>query len=91
MKKNKEWVRILKFVLFSASAGVIQFGSFALLNELLLAMLFNIFDIKHFVELHLQPSFHLQIQCQHHKSHAASIGVLCCVHTSNHMPGRLAS
>jgi putative flippase GtrA len=33
MKKNKEWVRILKFVLFSASAGVIQFGSFALLNE----------------------------------------------------------
>ena len=31
--KNKEWVRILKFVLFSASAGVIQFGSFALLNE----------------------------------------------------------
>lgn len=33
MKRNKEWVRILKFVLFSASAGVIQFGSFALLNE----------------------------------------------------------
>ena len=33
MKKNKEWVRVLKFVLFSASAGVIQFGSFALLNE----------------------------------------------------------
>ena len=33
-KKNKqEWVRVLKFVLFSASAGVIQFGSFALLNE----------------------------------------------------------
>ena len=34
MKKNKEWVRILKFVLFSASAGIIQFGSSALLNEL---------------------------------------------------------
>lgn len=34
MMKSKEWVRILKFVLFSASAGVIQFGSFALLNEL---------------------------------------------------------
>jgi putative flippase GtrA len=34
MIKSKEWVRILKFVLFSASAGVIQFGSFALLNEL---------------------------------------------------------
>ena len=33
MKKNKEWIRILKFVLFSASAGVIQFSSFALLNE----------------------------------------------------------
>lgn len=34
MIKSKEWVRVLKFVLFSASAGVIQFGSFALLNEL---------------------------------------------------------
>ena len=33
MKQTKEWVRVLKFVLFSASAGVIQFGSFALLNE----------------------------------------------------------
>lgn len=34
MKPSKlEWVRLLKFVLFSASAGVIQFGSFALLNE----------------------------------------------------------
>ena len=34
MKQTKEWVRVVKFVLFSASAGVIQFGSFALLNEL---------------------------------------------------------
>jgi putative flippase GtrA len=34
MKQTKEWVRILKFVVFSASAGVIQMGSFALLNEL---------------------------------------------------------
>lgn len=33
MKKSTEWVRVLKFVLFSASAGIIQFGSFALLNE----------------------------------------------------------
>lgn len=35
MEKNniKEWVRVLKFVLFSASAGIIQFGSFALLKE----------------------------------------------------------
>ena len=30
---RREWIRVLKFVLFSASAGVIQFGSFALLNE----------------------------------------------------------
>ena len=30
---KREWIRVLKFVLFSASAGVIQFGSFALLNE----------------------------------------------------------
>ena len=31
---RKEWLRSLKFVLFSASAGIIQMGSFALLNEL---------------------------------------------------------
>ena len=33
MKKSTEWVRVLKFVLFSASAGIIQIGSFTLLNE----------------------------------------------------------
>lgn len=33
MKKSKEWIRVLKFVLFSASAGIIQFGAFTLLNE----------------------------------------------------------
>lgn len=33
-KKNmKELIRVLKFVLFSASAGIIQMGSFTLLNE----------------------------------------------------------
>ncbi len=32
-KNTKECVRVLKFVLFSASAGVIQFGSFTLFNE----------------------------------------------------------
>ena len=31
----KEWKRVLKFVIFSASAGLIEIGSFALLNELL--------------------------------------------------------
>lgn len=36
MKKNApEALRMLKFVLFSASAGIIQMGSFALLNELI--------------------------------------------------------
>jgi len=36
MKKNpkNEFWRMVKFVLFSISAGVIQIGSFALLNEL---------------------------------------------------------
>lgn len=33
MKHSREWTRILKFVLFSASAGIIQFTSFTLLNE----------------------------------------------------------
>lgn len=32
--KAKETLRIVKFVLFSASAGIIEAGSFALLNEL---------------------------------------------------------
>lgn len=32
--KHKEFLRTVKFVLFSISAGVIQMGSFTLLNEL---------------------------------------------------------
>lgn len=32
--KNREFWRVVKFVLFSASAGVIQIGAFALFNEL---------------------------------------------------------
>ena len=35
MSKNKELVRIVKFVLFSASAGIIQVASFAVLNDLI--------------------------------------------------------
>lgn len=31
MERKKEWIRTLKFVLFSASAGIIQIGSFSLL------------------------------------------------------------
>ena len=34
MKKSSELWRMIKFVLFSTSAGIIQMGSFALLNEL---------------------------------------------------------
>lgn len=33
--EKKEWIRTLKFFLFSCSAGLIQMGSFALLNETL--------------------------------------------------------
>ena len=33
--KKKEILRVIKFTLFSASAGLIELGSFALLNELL--------------------------------------------------------
>lgn len=35
MKDYREILRIVKFVLFSASAGVIEMGAFALLNETL--------------------------------------------------------
>ena len=34
MKNKTEFFRALKFLLFSASAGIIEIGSFALLNEL---------------------------------------------------------
>ena len=33
-EKKKELVRVVKFTLFSASAGLVEMGSFALLNEL---------------------------------------------------------
>lgn len=33
--KKKEVMRAVKFVLFSASAGIVEFGAFALLNETL--------------------------------------------------------
>lgn len=35
MSKSSESIRALKFLLFSASAGIIQIGSFTLMNELL--------------------------------------------------------
>ncbi len=35
MEKKKEFFRALKFVLFSASAGIIELAVFALLNELI--------------------------------------------------------
>lgn len=31
--RKKETIRVIKFVLFSISAGVIEFGSFTLLTE----------------------------------------------------------
>ena len=31
----KEWIRVVKFALFSASAGIIELGSFTIFNELL--------------------------------------------------------
>lgn len=31
--KNKEFIRAIKFTLFSASAGIIQVGAFTLMNE----------------------------------------------------------
>lgn len=34
MKKSAEIWRVIRFVLFSVSAGIIQLGAFALLNEL---------------------------------------------------------
>ena len=33
--KSSEWIRVLKFTFFSISAGLIEIGAFALLNEAL--------------------------------------------------------
>lgn len=33
--QNREWIRVIKFTFFSISAGLIEMGAFALLNELL--------------------------------------------------------
>ena len=33
-QRNREWIRTLKFALFSVSAGIIEISSFTLLNEL---------------------------------------------------------
>ena len=35
MSKNKELIRAIKFTLFSISAGIIQIGTFTLMNEVL--------------------------------------------------------
>lgn len=35
MSKNKELIRAVKFTLFSLSAGIIQIGTFTLMNEVL--------------------------------------------------------
>lgn len=35
LNKKKEFIRALKFTLFSISAGIIQIGSFSLMNELI--------------------------------------------------------
>lgn len=50
---------MLKFVLFSASAGIVQIGSFTLLNELtnrvaILRLLSSLVAPFDFVELHAQ-------------------------------------
>lgn len=33
--QKREWIRVIKFTFFSISAGLIEMGAFALLNELL--------------------------------------------------------
>ena len=35
MRMNKELLRTIKYLLFTASAGLIEIGSFTLMNELL--------------------------------------------------------
>ena len=83
-EKKKEIWRVVKFVLFSASAGIIQIGLFTLLNELckwsywpcyLIALVASV------VELHAQPEIHVQKRQQCAEGHGAGFVLLRRVHT----------
>ena len=56
-KKNKigkkEWLQVLKFVLFSISAGVIQFVSFTILNEWVIRDVGSKYGWSYFIALTL--------------------------------------
>ena len=65
-KNRKEAWRVLKFVLFSASAGLIHF-IVCLAQRVgrleILALLLDIVATEHIVEFYLQSSLYLQIGC----------------------------
>ena len=62
--------QVLKFTLFSASAGLIQVGSSGPVDS---------------VELHTEQEIHLQIRGQYPRCHGQGLRLLSCVHTGFHL------
>ena len=80
----KEFARVVKFTLFSISAGLIEMGAFALLNELLHLPLLGELSGRpgalRAVELHPQPQIHLPQRGKRAGGHAEGGRLLCRVY-----------
>ena len=59
--KKQEFIRFLKFTLFSCGAGIIQIGSFTLLSELVFHDSNNDFGFSYFISLILSVIFNFTI------------------------------
>lgn len=59
--KKQEFIRILKFTLFSCSAGLIQIGTFTLFSELVFHDPENQYGISYFISLFLSVLFNFTV------------------------------
>lgn len=92
-EKRKETLRVVKFVMFSISAGVIEILSFTLLNELtdwpywpcyLIALILSV--IWNFT---LNRKFTFKSVANGSGGYDQNPGLLLCVHTGDDDPGQL--
>ena len=93
MQKKKEVWRAVKFVLFSASAGIIQIGLFTLLNELAKWSYWPLSDCAGCVgrvELHAEPEVHVQKRQQCAEGDGAGALLLRGIHAAVHDFRKLA-
>lgn len=90
-EKKKEVLRVVKFVMFSISAGIIEIVSFTILNEFtgmeILALLSDRADTVSAVEFHAEQEVHLQVGLQCTGCHGEDSAVLLRVHAGNYYNG----